>query len=139
MQALLDRDPDPDAWVRALQITAARPDAAAKDEVWAELFEKKSVPAGITTANMAAAFWRPDQTELLMPYAHRYLDEMSHVLDGGMLSRLSLVRAMLPVIGDDEFVARGQELADAPDTNPTVRSIVLTGLDSLARMRRARG
>jgi aminopeptidase N len=139
VQALLDRDPDPDAWVRTLQITAARPDAAAKDEVWAELFEKKSVPAGITTANMAAAFWRPDQTELLMPYAHRYLDEMTHVLDGGMLSRLSLVRAMLPVIGDDEFVARAQELAEAPDTNPTVRSIVLTGLDSLARMRRARG
>jgi aminopeptidase N len=139
VQALLDRDPDPDAWVRALQITAARPDAAAKDEAWAELFEKKSVPAGLPTANLAAAFWRPDQTELLMPYAHRYLDEMSHVLDGGMLSRLSLVRAMLPVIGDDEFVARGQELADAPDTNPTVRSIVLTGLDSLARMRRARG
>ena len=139
VKALLDRDPDPDAWVRALQITAARPDAAAKDEVWAELFEKKSVPAGITTANIATAFWRPDQTELLMPYAHRYLDEMTHVLDGGMLSRLSLVRAMLPVIGDDEFVARAQELAEAPDTNPTVRSIVLTGLDSLARMRRARG
>jgi hypothetical protein len=74
-----------------------------------------------------------------MPYTHRYLDEMTHVLDGGMLSRLSLVRAMLPVIGDDEFVDRAQQLADAPDTNPTVRSIVLTGLDSLARMRRARG
>ena len=29
-------------------------------------------------------------------------------------------------------------MADAPDTNPTVRSIVLTGLDSLARMMRAR-
>jgi len=139
VQELLDRDPDPDAWVRALQVTAARPDAAAKDEVWAELFDKKSVPAGITTANTAAAFWRPDQTELLMPYTHRYLDEMTHVLGGGMLSRLSLVRAMLPVIGDEEFVARAQELADAPDTNPTVRSIVLTGLDSLARMRRARG
>lgn len=139
VQALLDRDPDPDAWVRALQVTAARPDAAAKDEVWAELFDKKSVPAGITTANTAAAFWRPEQTELLMPYTHRYLDEMTHVLGGGMLSRLSLVRAMLPVIGDEEFVARAQELADAPDTNPTVRSIVLTGLDSLARMRRARG
>jgi aminopeptidase N len=139
VQALLDRDPDPDAWVRALQITAARPEAAAKDEVWAELFDKKSVPAGIPTASTAAAFWRPGQTELLMPYAHRYLDEMGHVLDGGMLSRLSLVRAMLPVIGDDEFVTRAQALADAPGTNPTVRSIVLTGLDSLARMRRARG
>jgi aminopeptidase N len=139
VQALLDRDPDPDAWVRALQVTAARPDAAAKDEVWAELFDKRSVPAGGPTAATAAAFWRPGQTELLMPYTHRYLDEMTHVLDGGMLSRLSLVRAMLPVIGDDEFVDRAQQLADAPDTNPTVRSIVLTGLDSLARMRRARG
>jgi aminopeptidase N len=138
VQALLDRDPDPDAWVRALQVTAARPDPATKDEVWTELFDKKSVPAGTPIQNTAAAFWRPGQSELLMPYTHRYLDEMTHVLDGGMLSRLSLVRSMLPVIGDDEFVARAQELADAPDTNPTVRSIVLTGLDSLARMMRAR-
>jgi aminopeptidase N len=138
VQALLDRDPDPDAWVRALQVTAARPDPATKDEVWTELFDKKSVPAGTPIQNTAAAFWRPGQSELLMPYTHRYLDEMTHVLGGGMLSRLSLVRSMLPVIGDDEFVARAQELADAPDTNPTVRSIVLTGLDSLARMMRAR-
>ena len=138
VQALLDRDPDPDAWVRALQVTAARPDASAKDEVWAELFDKKSVPAGIATGQTAAAFWRPGQTDLLMPYAHRYLDEMTRVLDGGMLSRLSLVRSMLPMIGDAEFVRRAQQLADAPDTNPTVRSIVLTGLDSLTRMMRAR-
>jgi aminopeptidase N len=138
VQALLDRDPDPDAWVRALQVTAARPDPAAKDEVWTQLFDKRSVPAGGPIQNTAAAFWRPGQTELLMPYTHRYLDEMTHVLGGGMLSRLSLVRSMLPVIGDDEFVARAQTLADAPETNPTVRSIVLTGLDSLARMMRAR-
>lgn len=139
VESLLERDPDPDAWVRALQVTAARPDRAAKDEVWAELFEKRSVPAGTPTAAMAAAFWRPGQTELLMPYTHRYLDEMAHVLGGGMLSRLSLVRSMLPTIGDDTYVERARALADAPDTNPTVRSIVLTGLDSLARMRRARG
>jgi aminopeptidase N len=138
VQALLDRDPDPDAWVRALQVKAARPDPATKDEVWTELFDKKSVPAGTPIQNTASAFWRPGQTELLMPYTHRYLDEMTHVLGGGMLSRLSLVRSMLPVIGDDEFVARAQALADSPDTNPTVRSIVLTGLDSLARMMRAR-
>jgi aminopeptidase N len=138
VQALLDRDPDPDAWVRALQVTAARPDPAAKEEVWTELFDKKSWPSDTPGSNTASAFWRPGQTELLMPYTHRYLDEMTHVLGGGMLSRLSLVRSMLPVIGDDEFVARAQALADAPDTNPTVRSIVLTGLDSLARMMRAR-
>ena len=139
VQALLDRDPDPDAWVRALQVKAARPDSATKDEVWAELFDKKTVPAGSPTAMTATAFWRPSQTELLLPYAHRYLDEMANVLEGGMLSRLSLVRSMLPAIGDDAFVERAQALADAPDTNPTVRSIVLTGLDALARMRRARG
>jgi aminopeptidase N len=112
--------------------------AATKDEVWAELFDKRSVPAGTPIQSTAAAFWRPGQTELLMPYTHRYLDEMTHVLGGGMLSRLSLVRSMLPVIGDDEFVTRAQALADAPETNPTVRAIVLTGLDSLARMMRAR-
>ncbi|HET7430011.1 MAG TPA: aminopeptidase N [Nocardioides sp.] len=139
VQALLDRDPDPDAWVRALQVKAARPDSGTKDEVWAELFDKKTVPAGSPTAMTATAFWRPSQTELLLPYAHRYLDEMANVLGGGMLSRLSLVRSMLPAIGDEAFVERAQALADAPDTNPTVRSIVLTGLDALVRMRRARG
>ena len=75
VEALLERDPDPDAWLRALGVTAARPDEDAKDEVWAELFVKRSVPAGQPMLQLAACFWRPVQHDLLVPWAHRYLDE----------------------------------------------------------------
>ena len=46
VEALLERDPDPDAAIRALAVRTARPHAEAKDEAWSELFEKKNVPGG---------------------------------------------------------------------------------------------
>jgi hypothetical protein len=51
---------------------------------------------------------------------------------------LSVVRSMYPIVGDEDFVARSRELAEAPDTDPMVRSTLLTGADTLLRMSRAR-
>jgi len=135
---LLDRDPDPDSAARAVAVSAARPDAAAKAEAWRELFELRSVQAGSPTYAVARAFWRPGQDEVLAPYADRYLDQMRDVR-GGLLSMLSLVRGMFPLFADEAFVARAREVAEHPGTDPTVRSQLLTGSDTLTRMLRARG
>ncbi|QBR91289.1 aminopeptidase N [Nocardioides euryhalodurans] len=134
---LVARDPDPDAAHRALTVTAARPERAAKEEVWEELFTRRSVPAGTLTALVAKSFWRPAQTSLLVPYAHRYLDEVA-AISGGMLSILSLVRTMYPVVADEEFLARSAEVASRPDVEPTVRAILAGSADTLARMVKAR-
>jgi aminopeptidase N len=137
--ALQERDPDPDAWVRALGVRTARPEEESKAEAWAELFERRSVPSGSSTVSVANAFWRPEQHELLVPWAHRYLDEVDRVSGGGMLAVGSLLRSMMPVVGDEAFLERARELAARPDQNPTVRATLLTGVDTLDRMLRARG
>jgi aminopeptidase N len=141
--ALLERDPDPDASARAVAVRAARPAEDAKAEAWAALFERRSVPAGSPTRAVATAFWRPTQHELLLPWAHRYLDEIERLGSGGggggMLAVMSLVRSMVPVVGDASYLERARELAERPDQVPFARSTLLDGVDRLTRMLRARG
>ena len=137
VEELVARDPDPDSRARAVAVTAARPDESAKAETWRALFDERSVPAGQPTFHVAKAFWRPAQAELLAPWVDKYLEEMGKV-SGGLLSMLSVVRSMYPIVGDEDFAARSRELAEAPETDPMVRSTLLTGADTLVRMNRAR-
>ena len=55
-----------------------------------------------------------------------------------MLEVMSLMRAMVPSVADDEVLRRGRVTADSPDVLPAVRSTILTGWDTLARMQRAK-
>jgi aminopeptidase N len=135
--ALEERDPDPEAWVRALGVTASREDAAAKDEVWAQLFEKRAVPASLPLIELAGLFWRPVQHEVLVPYAHRWLDELE-ALRGGMLAAGGLMRATAPLVGDQAFLERARALASRDGQDPSVRARLLTTIDTLERMLRAR-
>ncbi len=139
VEALLERDPDPDATVRALGVLAARPDDDAKAEVWTELFDKRSVPAGQPTYQLAMSFWRPVQHDLLVPWAHRYLDEVVGLADGGMLAVGSLMRAAMPTTADQAWVDRALEIARQDGQNPTVRSNLLIGADTMSRVLLARG
>ncbi|WP_134742358.1 aminopeptidase N [Nocardioides sp. 503] len=138
VEALRERDPDPDVSARVLGVSAAQPDAAAKDRVWAELFERRSVPAGGAVIQVAGLFWQPGQSELLLPYAQRYLDEAERLSGGGMLDIMSLMRAMVPSVADDDLLRRGRATADSPEVLPAVRSTILTGWDTLTRMQRAK-
>ncbi|MFD1948623.1 aminopeptidase N [Nocardioides aestuarii] len=137
VEELLARDPDPDRSARAVAVTAARPDEAAKAEAWEELFVRRSVQAGHPTFAVARAFWRPGQAELCAPWADRYLEEMRAVR-GGLLSMLSLVRGMFPLVADEGFADRARAAATEPGLDPTVRNQLLTGADTLSRMIRAR-
>jgi aminopeptidase N len=138
VEALLARDPDPDAGVRALTVRTARPSAEAKDEAWAELFEKRNVPGGPLLGGMIRAFWQPQQEEILLPYAERFLDEVPRLAGGGMLTVFGLMFGMFPQLGDEAFVARAQQLAAEPGCDPTVRAALLIGTDTLTRMERSR-
>ena len=89
---------------------------------------------------MATAFWRPTQHELLLPWAHRYLDEIEQLgSGGGMLAVMSLLRSMVPVVGDASYLQRARDLAERPDQVPFARSTLFDGVDRLTRMLRARG
>jgi aminopeptidase N len=138
VESLLARDPDPDAGVRALTVRTARPDAGAKDEAWVELFEKRNIPGGSMLGAMVRAFWQPQQDEVLLPYADRFLDEVPALAGGGMLAVFGLMFGMFPQVADDAFVTRAHGMASDPDCDPTVRAALLIGTDTLARMERAR-
>jgi aminopeptidase N len=87
---------------------------------------------------VAYAFWRPVQHTLLVPWAHRYLDEVAKLDGGGMLASLSLVGTMVPTTCDQAWLDRARELAHADGADPMVRNRLLTGADTLERMLRAR-
>ncbi len=139
LDALLERDRDPDAQVRLTIVRAARPDVAAKEEAWAEIYEKDSVPLGPMLGLMRQALWQPAQTPLLLPLTRRYLDAVPEVAGSGMLKVLSLVRGMFPTVGDREFLTRIESLLEEPGTDAVVRSALTSGSDTLRRMLRARG
>jgi aminopeptidase N len=138
VQALLARDPDPDAAVRALGVTAARADEEAKGEVWHAVFERRAVPAGQPMLALSHCFWQPVQQHLLRPWTERYLDEVQRLGGGGLLATGGLVRAMMPATADESFIDRARQIATTQGVDPTVRTTLLTGADTLARSLRAR-
>ncbi len=136
IQALLAADPDPDAWVRALTVRAARPSAEDKHEAYETLLARK-VPIS-QSGQVARALWRPGQGEVTGPYAERYLEGLSHFDRGGMIPAMMLTHWLMPMFGiDEEFLARAQAVADA-DAAPVVRKGVTERSDELRRMLRAR-
>jgi aminopeptidase N len=135
---LLALDPDPEARFRALAVRASAPDDAGKAAAWTALFEDRSVPAGTTVREVASRFWRPGQEDLLLPWAHRWFDEIDRLPPGGLLSTMSLVRMTYPPIGDDAVLERARAAAVA-DVPAPVRSMLVMGADRLGRMLRARG
>jgi aminopeptidase N len=138
VEALLERDPDPDAAIRALSTRTARPETTAKDEAWSELFEKKNIPGGQMLGTMIRAFWQPQQDDVLRPYAGRFLDEVPELAGGGMLMVFGLMFGMFPQVADDEFMARAAAMASEQGCDPTVRAALLIGTDTLTRTARAR-
>lgn len=136
--ALRARDPDPDSWVRALAVNAARPTSASKDAAWKATVEEQRVPHGATSV-VGRAFWRRSQEQLLLPYADRYLQLLPTLHIHGMVPAMAIGGSMFPrSLGDAEFVARAIAAANHPDVSPIIRRIVIEGCDRLQRRIRAR-
>ncbi len=136
--ALAERDPDPDAHLRAYAVSAAVPTEEAKQEAWTRIFEERVVPPGPALSEVAGAFWRPVQHHLLAGWADRYLDEVTRLRAGGMVATLSLVRTMAPLVADDSWPDRARATAEAEGVDPLVRNRLLIASDTMARMIRAK-
>ena len=136
--ALQRRDPDPESWVSALTVTAARPDADAKAEAWQALLVDRKVPLVENFGDLTRAFWRPAQASLLADYPDRYLEVVGS-LDGGMLSLMPVVSRMYPfAVADSSYLTKARELADQPGMPPLVTSALQQANDVLARQFAAR-
>jgi aminopeptidase N len=137
--ALDRRDPNPDAWARALAVSAARPDADAKNEVWARIVDKHEVPME-ALMEVSTAFWRPSQADLLQPFAQRYLAAISTMHAEGMMAAMATAGSMFPRFGvTGDFVASVTETARADGVSPLVTARVLELTDRLRRQLVARG
>ena len=136
VQALLDRDPDPDAWLRALTVQAATPRADAKAAAWQALAIDRTVPVG-SVKEVAPAFWRPGQDALLAPYAEQYIELLPSLDRGGMMPAMVLTEWLFPLFGADQRVI-DQAVAAADTAAPIVRKTLLERADVVARMLHAR-
>jgi aminopeptidase N len=134
---LLDRDPDPDAWVRELAVRAATPDADEKAAVWQALVVDRTVPVG-SVRQVMRAFWRPGQDALLGPYAGRYLDLVPNLDRGGMIPAMVYTTLLFPLVAADLAFLDSAEAA-ATQAAPVVRTTLLERADLLRRMLRSRG
>ncbi|MET7571684.1 aminopeptidase N [Streptomyces sp. NPDC005492] len=133
---LLARDPDPDAWTRALTVRAALPDAAAKAEVWQRLVVDRTVPVN-SVGLVAAAFWRPGQDALLAPYAQRYLEAIPKLHQGGMILAMSCTNHLFPLHAiDPGYIEQARQASQ--EAVPVVRTTLLERSDEVSRMLRAR-
>jgi aminopeptidase N len=137
IERLLARDPDPDAWIRALKVRTAVPSGEAKEAAWRAVFVDRTVGPD-RAYEIGSAFWQPGQEELLRPYTTRFLDAVS-AWTGGNLAVLAITRSFFPTaVGDEELVTEVERVASAEGFNPTVRLNLLEKADTLARMVRAR-
>jgi aminopeptidase N len=136
-EVLLERDPDPEAWIRALGVTAARPDAEAKAEAWRRLAVDRAVPVGSSHV-VGVPFWRPGQDALLAPYAERYLELLPGLHRGGMIHGMAFTHRLFPLFGiDASFFPRAA--AAGADAAPVVRKTLAERSDEVRRMLRSRG
>ncbi|MFD4503507.1 aminopeptidase N [Streptomyces sp. NPDC058457] len=134
--ALLERDPDPDAWVRALTVRAALPDPAAKAEVWQRLAVDREVPVQAVSP-VAAAFWRPGQDAQLAPYAEYYLAAIPELHQGGMIPAMTYTAHLFPPYAvDPAYIEKARQAAR--EAAPVVRNTLLERSDAVRRMLHAR-
>jgi aminopeptidase N len=135
VDALRARDPDPDSWVRGLEVRAAAPDRASKEEIWQTLLGR-TVPVS-SIANVAAAFWRPGQAEVLAPFAERYIEALPRLHEGGMIPAMVYSGQLFPLFGIGAADVDRIEQA-ATKAVPVVHKEVAERADRVRRMLRTR-
>ncbi len=136
IRALVDRDPNPESWVRALSVRAATPSVAEKEAVWQALTVDRSVPIS-SVGQVATAFWAPGHEEVLRPYPERYLELVPQLHAGGMIpAMVNAGRLFPPLCIDGDFLARAQEVATS--AAPVVHRRMLERADEVRRMLVAR-
>ena len=138
VEALLARDPDPDAATRATLVRAALPDPVAKAAAWDAAVVDRTIPVGLL-AELAAAFWQPEQGGVLAPYVDRFVDAIPALSRLGMIPAMTIAGVMFPLVGVDESgLARVLEAGQGPDASPLVTRTVLERADQVRRMLAAR-
>ncbi|GAC1444699.1 MAG: aminopeptidase N [Mycobacteriales bacterium] len=138
-ERLQGEDPDPDAWVRALAVRTAQPDAAAKTEAWEAVMSGTKVPLGGGWV-IGRAFWQRSQADVLTSFGPRYVEGLAQMGAGGMIPAMFASAVLFPRVGvDAAFLDELDRAAQAPEVHPIVAHTVMERGDELRRMLAARG
>jgi hypothetical protein len=138
VRRLMEVDPDPESWARALEVNGARDDADAKAEVWQAVMVDRRVPAG-NVFPIATRFWRPLQRDVLRPYADEFLDTVKDLHGGALLTLGPIVRGMVPfAVADQEWLDRASSVAASDKTHPAIAANLTFTLDRVRRQLAAR-
>jgi aminopeptidase N len=139
IDAEVQRDPTAAGKRQGAQASAARPQAAVKEQAWTQVTEDDTLP-NIVGRSIIAGFVEPGQAELLKPFGARYFAAIT-----GIWQRRSSEVAQTVVVGlypswdisDDGIAAADTFLAD-PGLPPALRRLVIEGRAGIERSLRAR-
>ena len=95
------------------------------------------VPIG-SVHQVAAAFWRPGQDDLLAPYAQRYLNLVPDLHRGGMTPAMEFTNQLFPLFAIDQTFLDTAQTA-ARQAAPVVRKTLTERADVVRRMLHSRG
>jgi aminopeptidase N len=131
-------DPTDEGQRRATTALASRPLAEAKAEAWA-LAHDGDQPLALRRA-VCAGFHRYDQTELLMPYVDRFVDELGALWRNQVRQEsIDMTEGLFPgAVVDEATLAAGKRALDLPELPEAGRRVLLEELDELRRTLRAR-
>jgi aminopeptidase N len=139
IDAEVQRDPTAAGKRQGAQASAARPQAAVKEQAWTQVTEDDTLP-NIVGRSIIAGFVEPGQAELLKPFGARYFAAITDIWQ-----RRSSEVAQTVVVGlypswdisEDGIAAADKFLAD-PGLPPALRRLVLEGRAGIERSLRAR-
>jgi aminopeptidase N len=132
-----DRSATGEQWVARCR--AARPDAESKAAAWAAVIGDASLSNRLAELT-AAAFWQPEQIELLTPYVERYFADMPEMMRvrSGMSAEKTALAAYPSLMVSPETRRRAAELLAREDLDPILRRVVIDADDDLRRALAAR-
>ncbi|TQL68732.1 aminopeptidase N [Nocardioides albertanoniae] len=136
-EALMERDPDPEAWVWALLARAAGPEPAAKEEAWQVAMVERRLPHSDAGYQLPNAFWRPGQQDVLAPYAGRYLESIAAIQGGGLLN-YGLQTRFYPATAGEEVIGAVEASLAGGALVPFVHRSLVARLDTHRRQLAAR-
>jgi len=137
--AELAADPSSSAHEGAALARAARPDRAAKEQAWQELFSDGVLSNHLLTAT-SQGFWQSGSEELQQEYLERYFAELPATGRRGDIVARALGSALFPAgRSTPEAVSLAEACLAGEELTPALRRVLADRLDDLRRAVRIRG
>ncbi|MFD4571218.1 aminopeptidase N [Streptomyces sp. NPDC058417] len=135
LAAELARDDTASGRRHQVRCLAARPSAAVKAQVWAQLVESDALSNALVEATLSG-FRQPSRRDLLAPYAEPYFAVIGRIWEERSIQiAMHIVQGLFPGLQDSPATLEATDawLAAHASAPPALRRLVLEARDDLAR------